>query len=155
MTGSPLTIAACSILLLACNQQEKKTVTTTQETKPVTKPSEPIKECYSKISGKDTVQLSYTINDNVVAGELMYNYFEKDKNTGTIKGKFSGDTLVAEYSYRAEGMLSVREVAFVKKGNLLVEGFGESKDKADKTVFKSITTLQFDEKAALTKINCN
>jgi len=144
-------------IFAACNGGEKKTsITTTMDSpKTETKPAEPVRDCYAGKRGKDTVTLSYMINDNVVTGELMYNYFEKDKNTGTIKGKFSGDTLFADYNFKSEGMMSVREVVFVKKGNTLVEGYGDGEEKDGKWVFKKKDALKFDNSIVLDKVVCN
>ncbi len=80
-------------------------------------------------------------NGNLVTGELVYDYFEKDKNTGTIKGEMKGDTLFAEYIFMSEGINSVREVAFLQKGDDLIEGYGDVEEQTAKIVFKNKAAL--------------
>lgn len=53
--------------------------------------------CYGLNNGKDTVLMKIKIDEGQVSGDLMYHYFEKDKNTGTLKGKMIGDTLLGTY----------------------------------------------------------
>jgi hypothetical protein len=54
---------------------------------------------------------------------LTYNIFEKDGNMGSLRGRVIGDTILAAYTFQSEGVTSVREVAFLKKDSILVEGF--------------------------------
>ncbi len=74
---------------------------------------------------------------------LTHNFYEKDKNTGTIQGELKGDTLIADYSFVSEGVSSVREVVFLKKGSELVEGYGDADQVDNKLVFKNRSTLNF------------
>ena len=99
--------------------------------------------CYAYINNKDTVLLHVYVKDNLATGELTYNFYEKDKNTGTIQGELKGDTLIADYSFVSEGVSSVREVVFLKKGNELVEGYGDADQVDNKLVFKNRSTLNF------------
>lgn len=98
--------------------------------------------------------MKITENNGVVSGTLMYNFFEKDKNTGTIKGEMKGDLLVAEYSFHAEGMESVREVAFKKMGKNFIEGYGESEEKDGKYVFINLDSLKFSNSVLLGPYDC-
>ena len=79
--------------------------------------------CYLYLSNKDTVKMTLTFDNQSVRGTLNYNIFEKDGNMGTIRGSIIGDTILATYTFESEGVTSAREVAFLKKGNTLVEGF--------------------------------
>lgn len=99
--------------------------------------------CYAYIGNKDSVLLHVYVKDKMVTGELSYNFYEKDKNTGTIEGGMKGDTLIADYSFVSEGVSSVREVVFLKKGNQLVEGHGDADQVGNKLVFKNRSTLNF------------
>ena len=85
---------------------------------------------------------------------MVYNFFEKDKNSGTVSGMFKGDTLYADYTFQSEGTSSVRETVFIKKGNTLVEGFGEITEKDNKQIFKDKKALKFDESVVLNKVEC-
>src|SRR5829696_5623843 len=98
-------------------------------------------ECYSSINDKDSIALNITTIGKNVTGELSYNIQEKDKNVGAIEGEMIGDTIFAEYAFMSEGTQSIREVAFLKNNNTLVEGFGPVEDVNGKVVFKNRSAL--------------
>ena len=79
--------------------------------------------CYILQNEKDTVSLRLVIHENHVSGKLYYHYFEKDRNTGNIEGQVNGDTIFARYTFMSEGIESQREVAFLKNGDTLTEGY--------------------------------
>lgn len=110
--------------------------------------------CYRYINNNDTVILKITESNGAVSGTLLYNFYEKDKNTGTIKGEMKGDLLVAEYSFHAEGMESVRAVAFKKMGKNFMEGYGESEMRDGKDVFKNLDALSFSNSVLLSPYDC-
>lgn len=110
--------------------------------------------CYTYLKQKDTVSLSLTKVGNAVTGELNYNFYEKDKNSGTMAGTVKGDTILAEYTFNSEGKSSVREVAFLQKGDQLIEGYGPVAEKGGKTVFTNHAELKFGEGVALSLIPC-
>jgi hypothetical protein len=62
-------------------------------------PAESVSTCYESINNKDTVLLSLFSESEVITGSLIYNYYEKDKNKGTLIGKMYGDTLFANYIF--------------------------------------------------------
>lgn len=110
--------------------------------------------CYSSTRKRDTVLLHININGEKVQGELEYNLYEKDRNKGDLEGVLKGDTLIANYKFLSEGVESVRQVVFLKKGNDLIEGFGESEEKNGKIMFKDIRALNFDNSFILQKVDC-
>jgi hypothetical protein len=115
-----------------------------------------LQECYMGIIKNDTITMRLSIKGTQIAeGKLIYKFFEKDKNEGTFNGKISGDTLFADYTFSSEGKQSVREVAFLKKGNIYIEGYGDVEEKAGKMVFKDRKKLFFDSKTVLAKSVCN
>ncbi|RZK42817.1 MAG: hypothetical protein EOO90_05695 [Pedobacter sp.] len=115
-------------------------------------PSE--QSCYSYTLNRDTASLTLIISGHVVAGNLNYSLYEKDKNTGKIKGELRGDTLVADYEFSSEGSISTRQVAFLKKDGKWVEGFGEVLESDGKTVFKNLSKLKFENQIVFTKVDC-
>ncbi len=140
------------LLLSACNNN-----TTEPTTAPVVaeeKKIAPEYSCYGYTSAKDTVNLHFQISGNIVTGDLAYNYFAKDKNTGTIQGNMKGDTLFAEYKFMSEGIESIREVVFLKKGNDFVEGYGDAEEKNGKMIFKNTSGLNFNNSLILKKVAC-
>ena len=114
------------------------------------------KECYRAILKKDTVSLTLNVkNGQLSSGNLSYNFFEKDKNAGTLVGELKGDTLYADYTFMSEGISSVREVAFLKKDDSYVEGVGDViDDNNGKVTFKDKKQLQFDGNVLLSKVDC-
>ena len=110
--------------------------------------------CYTFIKNRDTAKLTYMSTNGITTGELSYNLFEKDKNKGIIEGELHGDTLLADYTFNSEGKESVRQVAFLKKGNQLIEGFGDVEEKNGKTVFKNTATLTFGNSIVFEKVDC-
>lgn len=113
------------------------------------------KECYLYIKNKDTVSLTLNKVGNDVTGDLTYNLYEKDRNYGTITGKMKGDTLLLNYTFDSEGVSSVRQLAFLKKDNQLIEGFGPEEEKNGTMVFKKLSDLKYDPKSiVLSKTTC-
>ncbi len=115
------------------------------------------KNCYTYTSDKDSVFMDITVEEDLVNGNLVYKLFQKDQNKGTIQGIIKGDTLIATYKFRSEGTESLREVAFLKKGNTFVEGFGEVEENNGGMVFKNTASLNFNSIIILqpTKGDCN
>ena len=113
-----------------------------------------INGCYAMTNNKDSATMKLFVKDNIVSGNLTINLFEKDKNSGAIKGIITDSLLIADYTFHSEGMTSVREVVFKIKGNALYEGYGEVTGNGNKVSFKNISELQFHN-YAFTKVSCN
>lgn len=150
---SSLFVAVCTTVS-ACNSETKVAPETDSSLN--TKVEEPVVQNarYRSIFNRDTVTLHLEVNNNKVTGNMVYNLFEKDKNSGVIAGQMKGDTLLAEYTFMSEGLNSVREVAFLKKENNLIEGFGEMVEKDGKLVFNNTSALNFENKIILVKEDC-
>lgn len=128
--------------------QDETTVTPTPEA-PLT-----VTECYEMIKNKDTIQMTLKVTNGIAQGELIYKLNEKDSNTGTFTGTMEKDTLRAEYSFQSEGVMSIREVAFVRnteRDTVFVEGFGEVTMKGDTQHFKNPKQLKFDKNSIVLK----
>ena len=141
-------------MYLSCNtpSSKKESPSNTADTdQPVKQPS---KDCYAYTSNKDSVLMEITTSGNSVLGTLTYKIFEKDQNRGTIRGTMNGDTLIAAYKFMSEGMESVREVAFVKKGEGFIEGFGEVEEVNGAMKFKDISTLKYSSNMVLHRVEC-
>lgn len=143
-----LSLLALAVAVASCNNSSNNT----DPAKPSAAMSEPA--CYRFAADRDTVLLTFSTNDDVVSGTLVYNLYQKDKNTGTINGKIKGDLLVADYVFMSEGVSSVREVAFKKLGTDWIEGFGNTEEKNGKVVFTNTDSLEFEPKLPLKKIDC-
>ncbi|MGB3800602.1 MAG: hypothetical protein WA952_12380 [Lewinella sp.] len=132
------------LLLLSCNE----TTTPTGEEEVVDSAT-----CYSFVDDRDAVMLSLTDLQGNTRGMLDYALAEKDRNTGTLEGAWKGDTLYANYTFQSEGVESQREVAFLRRGDQLVEGYGPVN--ADGTGFASRDSLEFSGQMPLTVTDCD
>lgn len=113
-----------------------------------------ITTCYTYTTDSDSIMLRLTRTGNAVEGELTYILYEKDINRGIISGVMDGDTLFADYTFKSEGTTSVREVAFVKRGDELVEAFGEVEEQNGKFVFSDPSMLSLNESVVLRASEC-
>lgn len=114
----------------------------------------PVTGCYAHVSARDTVRLKVEVFPNVVTGTLSYNFFEKDRNTGEIEGRLMGDTLLADYNFMSEGKRSVRQVVFLIRDGVAIEGYGASEEKDGKMVFKDLKQIDFSKGMKLSKVSC-
>lgn len=136
-----LSIISCNYSSTRTNESEKTVVIQNGST------------CYLFATSKDSVYIKVNANNNIVDGELSYNYFEKDKNAGTFKGQMNGDTLYLNYQFMSEGTQSEREVAFIKTKDGLVEGYGEM-DSETGTKFKDKSQIKFTNTNLLSIVKC-
>ena len=145
-------LSLLTLAILSCNNTDtgKNTAATDTDTTStdslVAASAQTAPSCYQNINGKDTVLLSISGEAITVTGLLSYNYYEKDKSSGDIQGNMYGDTLIADYSFQSEGTTSVREVAFLKRDDTFVEGYGDVELRNDSVYFKYPTTLRYEDK---------
>lgn len=114
----------------------------------------PLDGCYKMVFNLDTATLRLNVVDSFVTGDLSYHLYAKDHNDGSIKGVIRDSLIIADYTFRSEGMLSVRQVAFKLRGTALVEGFGELDTKSDTFRFKDANNLKFQFDRPFVKIPC-
>ncbi len=144
------------VLLAACNNGSNnadKSSDTIKNHDTTTSSSETAIQCYQSINEKDTVYLSLFEQAATITGSLIYHYYEKDANVGTINGNMHGDTLYAEYFFSSEGLSSKRDVAFLKQGSDFIEGYGDMKQEGETMAFKNKGALSFTGKP-LNKVDC-
>jgi hypothetical protein len=110
--------------------------------------------CYMSAMGKDTFLLHLKRTDNVASGDLSYLFYEKDKQKGTFDGLFKGDTLVGDYVFASEGSTSTRQIAFLIRDDMAIEGYGELEEKNGQMFFKDIKSVQFGSGLRLNKVTC-
>ncbi len=111
--------------------------------------------CYSYATPEDSIVLRLNHRGDEVAGELTYYLREKDANRGTLVGTLKDDTLFAEYTFQSEGVTSVREVAFIRRGEALVEAFGEVEERDGKFVFIDRSLITPNENVVLRHVDCS
>lgn len=106
----------------ACNQSSQKTAS-------IEKDSVTNETCYVANFEKDIASLQvHTLASGKISGTLVVNYADSPKNTGTISGKFSGDTLLVDYRFKTGKdtvNIFTNPLAFLKKGGKLIMGVGQ------------------------------
>ena len=109
--------------------------------------------CFTYNDRGDTIRLVLTSGAGEVNGTLVYALAEKDRNYGTLRGAWRGDTLLADYTFNSEGSQSQREVAFLRRGRSLVDGYGPLTD--DGRAFTSRGSLKFPGDLPLAATACS
>src|SRR5690606_25093234 len=107
------------------------------------------KGCYTYDSNGSTISFEITDIGDSILGNLEYSFSGKDRNFGTFKGNLKGDKLFGTYTFMSEGMESSREVAFLVKGNQLIEGYGELDNGG--TIFKNRDSVSYTSTMPLIK----
>ena len=146
-----LTLLAVTMTNCKEKPQTEETTITTEKTVEAT-PVQLDLGCYAFNDSKNSVMLKITENTSQIKGTLNYLLFEKDSNTGTISGSINDGILLANYTFKSEGMESTRQVAFKVEESKLMEGYGDMN--ADGTTFKDVSMLKFDSKMPLSKTDC-
>ncbi len=85
MRKSILLLAGIAGIIAACQNKTTEQKADSLAKSPDTTAMES-KVCYISLKNRDTVSLSLNQVQDAVTGELSYNLFEKDKNTGTVAG---------------------------------------------------------------------
>ena len=144
------------VFAFACNSEQKRTsvVNSTVKKDNEIKAMIPTQTCYLGVIGKDSIFLKVEQFPNEVKGALAYKFYEKDKSNGEIDGKMNGDTLVAYYTFKSEGIRSVRQVAFLLQEGEAKEGTGDMEEKEGKMNFKNLNKLNFNNTFNLKKSTC-
>lgn len=147
-------MTACMLSCTGKSDSEKdQTIDTT--TKVALAPGGKLSHCYIYKTKKDSALLRVDIlEDDMLVGKLSYAFFEKDRNDGQLTGVMQGDKIFAHYTFNSEGTKSTREVAFLKKGEGWVEGFGEVKDSAGILIFKDRSKLDFEKGLYFEPVEC-
>ena len=145
---------AISSAIVACNSNQSEENASDSNAVDTTIVPGSQQSCFAYIKDKDTAKITMMSSGPITTGELSYKLYEKDKNNGVFEGELHGDTLIAEYTFSSEGKESVRQVAFLKKGNQLFEGFGEMEDKNGKMMFKNTAALKFGDSMVFNKSDC-
>lgn len=115
----------------------------------------PNPDCYLFVQNRDTIMLALESVEGKVRGKLAFRFFEKDQSHGTLDGEMRGDTLLATYAFTSEGLMSHREVAFLRREDSFVMGSGEILNRGNRDVFKSPELIAFDNDVVLKRVNCD
>lgn len=147
-------LTCCTACNNAGNPKEAKKEDTLVDDSHISTTPIPLDGCYKMVLKYDTITMRVNVIDSFVTGELSYHLHAKDRNEGSIKGVIRDSIIVADYTFRSEGMLSVRQVAFKMQGTALVEGYGELNTSTDTVRFKDVKNLTFQYDRPFIKTPC-
>lgn len=139
-----LTIIFIAALVASCKQEKK-----------ITDRPFPLEvACYGYKENGTNISFRITRVDPVVQGTLIYNWAEKDRNSGSFKGTLEDNIILGAYTFLSEGKQSIREVAFKVENGELIEGFGNIKNVGGVATFEDTTSLTYDGTIKLQKNKC-
>lgn len=133
------------LAIIACN--EKRSNKSTEQRSNLSDTSN--RECYIAVFENDTAYLTINAKDKKnVAGTLLIDYGNNPKNDGEFKGRFSGDTLIADYTYTVgsyKERILRNPLAFLQRNDTLLLGIGEIETLAGRPYFKPGSPINFDK----------
>jgi len=157
MNKLPLIIAITILFMASCQSDSKKY--TTVDSSIMSEHREDYKtpdECFTfdDNNGNNGDLLIYGTGSNRVLGKLSYRLSGKDKNYGAFYGYMKGDTIIVDYKFQSEGVYAHREVAWIRKGDQLLEGYGDVYEKNGDVKFKDVSKLTFGKSIIFNKTVC-
>jgi len=145
------------LLIGSCNDEGKTSSSVQLDSANITKTAgadTAVSGCFSQVVRNDTALLQVENNKGNVTGVLTYNYYQKDRNDGTLQAEQTGDIIKGWYLFKSEGIMSVREVSWKINGNELWPAVGELAEKNDTAVFAQPDKLKYDSTNAFRKVPC-
>ena len=154
MKNSFLLLIVGAALLITCKSDKPVEVGVNEGTEEITE--EAGLSCYLFATDRDTVflKLNQPI-DGKVTGDLKYDFYERDGNVGYIEGEIHGDTLIADYTFLSEGMISVREVGFLLDYDRVIEGYGDVEERDGRMFFWHKDSLDFSNGLVMPRVDCD
>lgn len=103
------------------------------------------KSFYRAINGKDTAFLSISLTQTHFTGMYEIRYGTLGKDSGDIRGKISGDTLIGLYNYKTYGgNNNIVPIALLRKGNKILWGKGLALSYMNIHYFSHDTPIDYD-----------
>ena len=143
------------VIIIICGfiyYQKTKQLPIDNSNTPVT-PIESVLGTYVAHLSKDIYTLKISSQEGEsIKGELDVNNFEKDSSTGTLSGTYKDGILLADYTFKSEGTVSVNQVIFKKTADGFVRGYGDV-DEATGTRFVDLNAINYDSKTVYGKVS--
>ncbi len=137
-------IAIALPLAFSCTQSEnganKDSMTLT--------PQDTVKQCYIANYEGDTAILNIKINDSLmVEGDLVMKYAQKAHNNGIVRGKFQGDTLMVDYTFKTGENATEysNPLAFLKTDGNLKMGVGQIETAYGRSYFVKGKPINYEQ----------
>jgi hypothetical protein len=149
MKKSPLYLAFIAIpLMYSCSQTGNKNADKGDSSLTTKVDTVFEKQCFRAVDGKDTADLKLSTHEGKVTGTLLINYAEKGKNDGKIEGKYSGDTLFVDYTFKigtTNQTTYKNPLALLKKDGKLVMGVGQIETTLGRSYFTKGKPISFEK----------
>lgn len=102
---------------------------------------------FRAINGRDTAYLSLTTGDNYFIGKYEIFYGHKTmKDSGYVRGKIVGDTLLGAYYYKSYGGLGLsKPIALLMKEDKLLLGTGVQSSVLGLVFFTTDVPINYDQ----------
>lgn len=153
-------IVLFTITFMACNNHADKRIATKTDSMSnqdtvVVNSNKNITGCYIQVIQKDRILASLQQEGNQVTGTLLFDNYEKDGSTGTVRGRREGNILQLKYAFQSEGTNSVMDVFFKIKDDQLVRGIADMKTKGDTVYFADPSQVTYPPTGIMHKIPCD
>lgn len=132
--------AAAVVIIAACSQSSKSSDDDKAPDKLIDS------TCYASSFENDNAQMVLQrFKSGKIGGTLRINYAESPQNTGTLDGKFVGDTLFVDYKFSSgTNKLHSNPLAFLKKDGELIMGVGRMGTSMGRTYFLKNEPIDFE-----------
>jgi hypothetical protein len=152
-------LGSLSVFLMNCNKKKETVIPqvepdSTAVTETVVDTLGPKSFCYMSVVGKDTVFASIDDNLGTITGKMSYKNHEKDSSKGDVSGFKSGDTLKLTYEFESEGTKSKRDIFFIQKDNILMEGIGDQKNEDGQMKYANESKINYNAGNKLKASDC-
>jgi hypothetical protein len=128
------------LLAISCGGNDK--IKTPQKEKPLST------TCYVAIYENDTAKMELSFIDSTkVKGKLKIHYAIGEKNNGTFKGAFKGDTLFVDYVFSPANTDRggyTNPLVFLRKDKKLIMGVGQIETTLGRSYFVKGKPLNFE-----------
>ena len=144
------------VAMASCQQASEPKTTPTKDSAVVEEVKIMIPEagCYAYMKNGDSIWLKVELFPNVATGVLTYHLSGKDKNIGTFDGRLMGDTLVADYTFRLKGKVTVRQIVFKLSATEAREARGKMRDYEGKMIYDDLSSVDFVKGFKLDSVSC-
>jgi len=112
-------------------------------------------ECYLRVVQKDSLAVHLVQDGLDVTGHMVFDNFEKDGSTGSVRGRITEDILKLIYRFQSEGMNSTSEVYFKITPDGLVQGTGEVKVMGDSAYYSHPDEITYPAENIFSPTNCS
>lgn len=112
------------------------------------------KSCYLYAVDKDSIWFNISHSNGQINGNMRFKFYQIDGSLGTFEGFMEGDTIRGLYDFEAEGTNSKRELIFLKKDGMLVQGKGETELSGNTESFKENASFTFEDARIFESIAC-